>query len=42
MGRDVQINDDGNIMPLNTSPYIWVDKVALGEVGIIPIGFQVL
>lgn len=37
MGRDVQIDGDGNIMPLNTSPYIWLDK-ALGEVGIIPVG----
>lgn len=33
MGRNVQIDGDGNIMPLNTSPYIWLDKVAMGEVG---------
>ena len=37
MGRDVQIDGDGNIMPPNTSSYIWLDKVALGEVGSIPV-----
>ena len=38
MGRDVQIDGDGNIMPPNTSPYIWLDKLALGEVGSVPVG----
>lgn len=35
MGSDLQVDGDGNVIPVNTSSYIWLDKVAFGEAGSI-------
>ena len=32
---EIQIDGEGEVMAPNTSPYIWLDKIALGEVGSI-------